>query len=325
MREEILFTVDTPYRHSLPVKGWYFGSPEQKSLAVMGSLRGNEIQQMYVCSLLIQTLESLEQKGLLAPDAGILVVPCANQFSMNVGRRFWAADNTDINRMFPGYDQGETTQRIAARIFSAIQDYPYGIHLTSFYLPGDHLSHVRIMATGYEQAEEGLAFGLPYVVVRQPQPYDTTTLNYNWQIWNTKAFSLYTPETEDINRDSARQAVQAVLRFLCAKGLCLQDIPAAGVTPEIFQESCLHNILSTAGGLLLRSKAPGDVVKSGQILADILDPCSGQLLEYLRSDCTGRVFFARKSRLIGGHEVAFRILPDPQCREALSGKQPPLR
>lgn len=321
MREDILFTADTPYRHSLPVKGWYFGDPNKKSLAVMGALRGNEIQQVYVCSLLIQSLRGLEQAGLLAPDAGILVVPCANQFSMNVGRRFWAADNTDINRMFPGYDQGETTQRIAARIFAAIQDYAYGVHLTSFHLPGDHLSHVRIMSTGYEQAEEGLAFGLPYVVVRQPQPYDTTTLNYNWQIWNAKAFSLYTPETEDINQDTARQAVQAVLRFLCAKGLCLQDIPASGVTPEIFQESSLHNVLSSAGGLLLRSRAPGDVVKPGQILADVLDPCCGQILEHLRSDCTGRVFFARRSRLIDGHEVAFRILPDSQCSISLSGEQ----
>ena len=145
MREEVLFTVDTPYRHSLPVKGWRFGDPEKKSLAVMGALRGNEVQQMYICAQLIQTLEKLERDGLLSPDCGILVVPCANQFSMNVGRRFWAADNTDINRMFPGYDQGETTQRIAAHIFAAIQGYAYGVHLTSFYLPGDLLPHVRIM------------------------------------------------------------------------------------------------------------------------------------------------------------------------------------
>ena len=48
MREEVLFTVDTPYRHSLPVKGWRFGDPEKKSLAVMGALRGNEVQQMYI-------------------------------------------------------------------------------------------------------------------------------------------------------------------------------------------------------------------------------------------------------------------------------------
>ena len=101
-----------------------------------------------------------------------------------------------------------------------------------------------------------------------------------------------------------------MLRFLHARGLSLRDVPPSGVTPEVFQECGLHNILSGAGGLLLRSREPGDVVKSGQILADILDPCTGEVLEHLRSECTGRVFFARKSRLIDGHEVAFRILPE---------------
>ena len=54
---------------------------------------------------------------------------------MNVGRRFWAEDNTDINRMFPGYDQGETTQRIAARIFEALQGYSYGVQMADILDP----------------------------------------------------------------------------------------------------------------------------------------------------------------------------------------------
>ena len=315
MREEILFTVDTPYRHALPVKGWRFGNPEEKSLAVMGALRGNEIQQMYICARLIQVLTKLEKAGMLRPRCGILVIPCANQFSMNVGRRFWAADNTDINCMFPGYEEGETTQRIAARIFAAIQGFRYGVHLTSFYLPGDHLPHVRIMRTGYEHVEEAKAFGLPYVILRNPQPYDTTTLNYNWQIWDTMAFSLYTRETENVDRQAAEEAVEAIVRFLTTKGLCLQPV-AAGADAALFREDGLHNVLSTAGGLLLRRRAPGEAVQAGDVLADILDPCTCLVLEQLRSDCRGKIFFAHKAQLVDGHEVVFRILPEDETPPA---------
>ncbi len=53
-----------------------------------------------------------------------------------IKKRFWSIDNTDINRMFPGYDKGETTQRIAAGIFEKIKDYKYGIQFASFYIPG---------------------------------------------------------------------------------------------------------------------------------------------------------------------------------------------
>ena len=46
---------------------------------------------------------------------------------------------------------GETTQRIAAALFQAVQRYKYGIHFASFYLPGDFVPHVRIMNTATSQ------------------------------------------------------------------------------------------------------------------------------------------------------------------------------
>ncbi len=308
MREATLFTLETPYRQPLPVKGWFFGNPDKRSLAVMGALRGNEIQQMYICGRLIRTLTQLEEEGKLSEECGILVVPCANQFSMNVGSRFWAADKTDINRMFPGYELGETTQRIAARIFAALQGYHYGIQLASFYLPGDFLPHVRMMETGYQHTEEADAFGLPYVLLRTPQPYDTTTLNYNWQIWNTQAFSLYTRETDSIDPDTAAQAQEAILRFLQEKGLGQTDAAPAAAPSILVRENSLDTILSSAGGLLLRRRIPGDFVQAGDLLGEILDPCTDTILEELHAGRSGRVFFAHKAQLIGGHEVAYRIV-----------------
>lgn len=309
MKEQVLFHLEALYRPVLPVKAWQFGNPDKKNLAVVGALRGNEIQQMYVCGLLTRRLEELEAAGKLDPDCGILVVPCANQLSMNVGRRFWATDNTDINRMFPGYIEGETTQRIAARLFSAIQDYQYGIHLTSFYLPGNHLPHVRILHTGYERLDVAAAFGLPYIILRNPHPYDTTTLNYNWQIWDTDTFSLYTNETDNVDYDSAQKMVDAIIRFLVARGLCHEAELPVGATSEIYQETALHNALSTAGGLLICHKNPGDSVASRELLGEIIDPCTCAVLEKIHSPCGGQVFFAHKAQLINGHEVAFRILP----------------
>ncbi len=309
MKEQVLFNVEAPYRPALPVKGWQFGNPEQKSLAVMGALRGNEIQQMYICGLLIQRLGELEQAGQLEERCGILVIPCANQFSMNVGRRFWAADNTDINRMFPGYLEGETTQRLAARLFSHLQGYRYGVHMTSFYLPGDHLSHVRTLHTGYERLDEAADFGLPYVILRQPHPYDTTTLNYNWQIWETDTFSLYTNETDNVDHHSAQRMVDAIIRFLVARGLCRCPSVPEGVVSETCEEDQLLDLLSGVGGLLMRRKEPGDTVCAGELLGEILDPCTCTVKERIFAPAAGCLFFAHKPQLIHGHEVAFRILP----------------
>lgn len=309
MKREILFRLDTPYRQPFAIEGFRFGSGE-KACAIVGGIRGNEVQQMYVCARLVKAFSALEEQGALLPGNEILVIPCVNRFSMNVGSRFWPMDQTDINRMFPGYDQGETTQRIAAALFEAVKGYRYGIHFASFYLPGDFVPHVRIMDTGYQTSSLGSLFGLPYVVMRTPKPIDTTTLNYNWQIWDTQAFSLYTRETDCVDHPSACQAVEAVLRFLGKKGLSTQPVSEPEAASVIFREDGLHNILSATGGLLFHRREPGDTVTAGEVLADILDPCTGQVRERLRTAHAGKVFFAHKAQLIAGHDVAFRVLPE---------------
>ena len=54
---------------------------------------------------------------------------------------------------------------------------------------GNFIPHVRMMNCDYSSVDIARQFGLPYVVLRKVRPYDTTTLNYNWQIWET----LYAP------------------------------------------------------------------------------------------------------------------------------------
>ena len=129
-------------------------------------MRGNEYQQLYICSQLVKRLGEMEEQGRLTPGKQIMVIPCVNPYSMNVQKRFWSIDNTDINRMFPGYSLGETTQRIAAGVFEAVQDFPLGVQFSSFYMPGAFVPHVRMMKTGYEDPELACQFGLPYVILQ---------------------------------------------------------------------------------------------------------------------------------------------------------------
>lgn len=306
MKRETLYTLETPYRQDFSIEGFRFGRGE-KACAIVGGVRGNEIQQMYVCAQLVQALARLEKQGAISAGQEILVVPCINHFSMNVGSRFWAMDKTDINRMFPGYDQGETTQRIAAALFTAVQGYRYGIHFASFYLPGDFVPHVRIMETGYQTASLGNLFGLPYVVMRSPQPIDTTTLNYNWQIWETNAFSVYTKETDCIDEGSARQAVSAVLRFLSRAGV-LKYPCHSGYLAAVVQETEMTNLLTPAGGLFRRFKHPGQDVEYGEPLGEILDPFTCEVRGQVVSPTSGVVFFAMKKPLVTQHEVAFKLI-----------------
>ena len=306
MREEIIYSIESPYRERMDIRGYSFGKGT-KAACIVGAIRGNEFQQMYVCSQLIRALKALEEKGAIVADNEILVVPSVNRYSMNIGKRFWAVDNTDINRMFPGHSGGETTQRIAAGLFDVVQHYAYGIQFASFYLPGDFVPHVRMMDTGYQSPSLANLFGLPYVVVRKPSPIDTVTLNYNWQIWDTNAFSIYTKETDHIDEQSADQAVSAVLRFLTRMGI-LRYTCHSGYIASVINEEELSIVRSEGGGIYRRYRQPGDYVTHGEILADILHPYDGRVTSQVISPTDGIIFFAHKGPVVTQHEIVYKII-----------------
>lgn len=306
MRREILYSLKSPYRESLDVTGFHFGSGEN-TIAVVGAMRGSEVQQMYVCSRLIRELKDIEKRGEIAKGKQITVIPCVNYYSMNIGKRFWTMDNTDINRMFPGYCLGETTQRIADGVFSKLQKYEYGIQLASFYQTGNFLSHVKIMETGFTDSNLMKFFGMRFGIVRTPRPYDTATLNYNWQIWETKAFSLYASSTDRIDERSADTAVEAILRFMNRTGIITKKI-RAGCETEIISEDGVEQIHAETGGIFVSKTETGAVLRENDTIAEILDPFDGERISEVRSHVSGIVFFEYSQPLINESTVCFKII-----------------
>ncbi|MDD3409508.1 MAG: M14 family metallopeptidase [Eubacteriales bacterium] len=308
MECEVLFEMKALYRDDLRVTGFRFGQGE-KALAIVGAMRGNEFQQLLTCQRLMVRLQALEQQGRLHGDRQILVIPCVNPYSVNVKKRFWTIDNTDINRMFPGYSEGETTQRIAAGLFDTISDYARGIQFASFYMPGHFLPHIRVMKTGYEDMQGAKAFGLPYVVLHTPRPFDTATLNYNWQIWGTKAFSLYTTDTAQPDRASAEQAVEAILRYMALQGLADCDF-AAGEASTVVSTDEMVTLRSQASGFLEVMVAPGDAVHCGQTLAEITDPFLGGVKDTVTAPVDGVVWFQHSDPMIYEDTAVMKLIPN---------------
>ena len=306
MNKEIIFSLESAYREDFKIEGFSFGKGD-KTCCIVGALRGNEVQQLYICSQIVKELSSLEKKGAIAHNQSIMVIPSLNPYSMNVQRRFWSVDNSDINRLFPGDKNGKTTQRIAAGIFDFIKEYQYGIQFTSFYIHGDFIPHVRMMETEHKNVSLASLFGFQYVMLRKPKPFDTATLNYNWQMANTNAFSLYTNETEVIDEKSAQIAVSAVLRFLSRMGVIKFQIHG-GYMSTTLEEDNLMSVHATEGGIYRRIKQPGDEVLKDEPMAEILHPFDGSVLEVVKSPTNGIVFFAHKSPLVLENSVVYKII-----------------
>ena len=91
MKESIIYQIAHTYRDDFRVRAFTFGQGE-KALCVVGSVRGNEYQQIYICSQVIQRLQKLEEEGRFIQGQQVMVIPSVNPSSMNIGKRFWGID-----------------------------------------------------------------------------------------------------------------------------------------------------------------------------------------------------------------------------------------
>ena len=276
MNRKVIYEIKGMYRDDFRITGFEFGQGE-KAVCIVGSSRGNEVQQIYCCAQLVKKMKQLEEEGRIYDGYKMLIIPSINPYSMNIQKRFWSTDNTDINRMFPGYNLGETTQRIADGVFREIKDYKYGIQFTSFYMPGDFV----------------------------PQ----ATLNYNWQVWDTSAFSLYTNTTSSISSTGAGQAVLSVMNFMSNNGM-IKYGAIGEKNIRTIQDTEFISVRTAKSGLFEPLVQAGEKVNAGKPLAHIIDPYEGFLTETLYAPVNGVVFFIHNEPLTYANTAVIKILGD---------------
>jgi len=306
MNKEMLFTMNTAFRGEYSIYGYTYGRGD-KSACIVGAMRGNEYQQLYICSLLSKRLSELEAQGDIVSGKEILVIPSLNYSSMNASRKYWLSDDSDINRSFPGNPDGPATSRIAASLLEKVKQYSYGIQFPSFYLQGEFIPHVRMMRTGRESTNLANLFGLPYVLTNDFRSFDHATLNYNWQVKGTQAFSIYSGGTDRIDEKSANIAVSSVLRFLTRMGIIKYNCHG-GYISTIMQEEDMVSIKANDAGFFHKLVGTNEEVKRGQVIAEIVNPLDGQILSEVIAPTNGIIFFVQDNPMVFQNVVIYKMI-----------------
>ena len=169
------------------------------------------------------------------------------------------------------------------------------------------MPHVRMMATGFEDVGLAKDFGMPYVVKRQVRPYDTTTLNYNWQIWETQAYSMYTTSTTRIDRISARTAIRGILTFLNKRGI-VNYHAHDGYISQVVCDTDMATVQTSRSGIFEPRVSVGMEVERGQELARVIDPYEGEVIDRICSPVDGIVFFMHGDPLTYANTLVFKLV-----------------
>ena len=307
MKEEILFQIDSLSRGPMSVKGFRFGVPDSTpSCVIVGPMTGNAIDQLWIASHLVRFLRQKELENAGFVKGEILIIPTANTYSFNMGKVFWPMDNTDIDVMFPGYDKGETTQRIAAKLFEKSNNFDYAILLEARKDHAECVPYVKVLNSSTQDIDDARDFGLEFIYHKDVEPIDTVSINYNWQVWNAKSFSIISGKKGTLRKIESGKVIDAIIRFLSKKGL-IDYALFEGSKGNVITKDSIEIIKSVGAGLFDALTLVGDHVVHGQPLARIYNALDGSLLQTIVSPCEGIVTCRYDYPLIFQNAIAYRI------------------
>jgi predicted deacylase len=300
-----IMRLESPNREPLIIEGFLFGDENASpSVAIVGAMTGDSVNQLFVASSLVDELRQKEEKGLILGK--ILIIPSVNHYSLNMGQTYWPLDKTDINMMFPGFTQGETTQRIAAQLFSTLQGYDIGIILERRRDKAFCMPYIKLIQSGYEDIEIAKEFGLRFIHHRPYHPVETVMLQYNWQLWGTQSFSIVFGDHGNIDHPTTQEVKLAIKRVLSKQKIINEPIHE-GYTSNIISPEHIVVIKAQHAGIFDPVALWGSSVKEGETLARITNALTGEKLEKIVSPVDGIVTCFYNYSLIFENSIAFRI------------------
>ncbi|MDD2789127.1 MAG: M14 family metallopeptidase [Sulfurimonas sp.] len=293
-------------REPLVVEGYFFqgSDPKAPSVAIVGAMEGKTILPLYTASKLVDFLQNSlsDSKKILG---NILIIPSINHYALNINERFWPLDKTNLNMMFPGYDKGETTQRITKKVFDAIQGYTHGVILETRDDLSTCMPYVKEFKSGFEDLEDAKKFGLKIIHYKDLKPTDTVSLQYNWQLWETKAHSIVCPSTTELQVDSD-EIFEALVNFL-NKNNILQHKFLGGYESTIITNEDMLIVKTPNSGIFVPIKKIGTQVKENEVIGQIIHALEGKVVHKIIAPCNGVITCSYKNALIFENAVAFRI------------------
>ena len=308
----VLLQMTAPTRADFEVPYHDFGpAAEAPTLACVAGLHGNELNGVFVLARLASYLKRLAAGGQQGASLRrrVLLIPAVNALGLNVRRRAWPFDGTDLNRMFPGYDAGETTQRVAAAVLAATRGARWRIDLHSSNVDFEELPQVRLFAPNAEEREAARWLALPAVIERPVTPTLTTTLAHAWLQAGRRGLVIQAGYAGGLQPAHCERIFRALVGFLVQSG-AVEGLRLAEPEQEVhaFGPRQSFPLISDHAGWFVSRFEVGRWLLAGELVGSVYDGFSGDLGAEIRTPVAGLLAGIRRQPLLCEGDLVARIL-----------------
>lgn len=297
MIQEVV-SVDLPVHERLVIKKNRL-EPEnmtgkEKRISIVTGTHGDELDGQYICYEIIKKIQMYPEKL-----KGILdIYPDVNPLGIDMGSRGILMFDLDMNRVFPGDNNGAVAEYTAAGLIDDIigSDFCLDIHSSNIFLK--EMPQLRM-------TEENKDKLLPYakklnadfIWIYSSKTVLDATLAYSLNNMGVPTLVAEMGVGHRINNEYCQQLIEGIFNLMTE--LEVWDDAPVNVRNSIVSTEGQVSFISAAGsGIFVSSINSMGTIGMGTHIGDIIEPITGKVIQRIESPTDGIIFSLREHPVV---------------------------
>lgn len=277
----------------------------EKRICIVTGIHGDELEGQYVCYELIRRIK----ENIQFLNGVVDIYPALNPLGIDSVHRGMPTFDLDMNRIFPGSENGAMAEHIAAKIVEDIDgtDICVDVHSSNIFLR--EIPQVRI-------SEDVVEHLLPYAKILNTdfiwvQPTATvleSTLAHNLNKMNIPTLVVEMGVGMRITKEYSKQIVSGIFNLMKEFNIWTGEIEEINNQPIISTDREVSFVNANSSGIFIPCVDHWNGIKMGDHMGDILNPLTGEIEEKIFASCDGMIFTLREYPVVYSGSLIARIL-----------------
>lgn len=276
----------------------------KKRICIVSGTHGDELEGQYVCWELIRRVNR-QPENL---DGILEIYPALNPLGVNSMTRGIPQFDLDMNRIFPGNENGTFAEYTAAKIIEDISgaDVVIDIHASNIFLR--EIPQVRINEISQETLVPlAKLVNTDFIWIHSNATVLEGTLAYSLNTTGTPCLVVEMGVGMRITESYGQQLTDGIINLMCDMGIWKGEAPEIR-EPIISKDEKVSFVNANESGVFLPTAKHNAKLAEGDEIGKIINPLTGEVLESLVSSVNGLLFTIREYPVVYEGSLIARIL-----------------
>ena len=281
-----------------------------KRISIVTGTHGDELEGQYVCYELQRRLRAQPEHL-----AGIVdIYPALNPLGVDSITRGVPGFDLDMNRIFPGNEDGAMAEYAAAKITQDIlgSDLCIDVHASNIFLR--EIPQVRVsQSTAQALLPYAVQLNCDFIWVHASATVLESTLAHALNARGVNTLVVEMGVGMRITREYGDQLLDGIFHVMHSLGVWTGESPEVR-KPIVSTDGKVRFINAEALGMFVPRVTHWENVHAGEVIGDLINPLTGEGAE-VKSPCDGVLFTLREYPLVYEGSLIGRVLSREEARE----------